>query len=160
MSSEELRVLTGTEATESPQGDTNAEWYEDIEFEDPAVIPPYTHLGQGLSGQAMSESVSYVNEHSNGSTLTVTTPNLKLSHSLTWRRISTFWSDSWTAQVLSCVLASISLACLIAVLRTYNGRVLKDLPIKISINTLVSIITAVIKSSLLMPVADGENPKG
>lgn len=49
-----------------------------------------------------------------------------------WKRLGTWWTDGWSAELLSCVIATVSLAALIAVLSLYDGRVLQDLPIGIS----------------------------
>jgi hypothetical protein len=56
---------------------------------------------------------------------------------------------------MSCVLSVLALASLVAVLRHFNGSVVMEMPLKISINTLVAIFAAIIKSALLLPVAEG-----
>jgi hypothetical protein len=59
------------------------------------------------------------------------------------------------AEILSCVLSVLALACLVAVLRYFDGSVVTEMPLKISINTLVAVLAAVVKTSLLLPVAEG-----
>jgi hypothetical protein len=65
------------------------------------------------------------------------------------------WVDSWTAEVLSSALSVIALACLVSALRYFDGYVVTKLPLKVSINTLVAVFAAIIKSSILLPVAEG-----
>lgn len=72
-------------------------------------------------------------------------------------RLLTLWSNGWIAEVLSCAFSLTALICLILVLHKFNGYVLTDMPLKISINTLVAVIAAVMKSSLLLPIAEGQS---
>ena len=72
-----------------------------------------------------------------------------------YNRATTFWVNGWTSEVLSCTLAITALACLIATLKAFDGNVLTEMPLHISINTLIAIFTAVIKSSILLPVSEG-----
>ena len=71
-----------------------------------------------------------------------------------FQRIRSWWNDGWVAEVLSCALSVIAMACLVSTLQYFDGRVLTQMPLKISINTLVAILAAVVKSSLLLPVAE------
>jgi hypothetical protein len=73
-------------------------------------------------------------------------------------RIYTFWVDGWTSETLSSALSIAALICLIATLRYFDGYVVTEMPLKISVNTLVAVFTAIIKSSLLVPVAEGIYP--
>jgi hypothetical protein len=68
---------------------------------------------------------------------------------------TTLWVDGWAAGVLSCVLSIAALVCLVATLQCFNGYAVTDIPLNVSINTLVAGFAAVIKSSLLLPVAEG-----
>ena len=63
--------------------------------------------------------------------------------------------DGWTAEILSCALSVAALAGLMAALKYFDGRVVTEMPLKISINTLVAVIAAVVKTALLLPVAEG-----
>jgi hypothetical protein len=69
-------------------------------------------------------------------------------------RFYAFWNDAWTAESLSCGLSLLALICLVASLRYLEGYALIDMPLQISINTLVAVFAAVIKASLLLPVAE------
>lgn len=70
-------------------------------------------------------------------------------------KTSILWVDSWAAEALSCSLAVIALVCLIAILQYFDGYIITQTPLKISINTLVAIYAGTIKTSLLLPVAEG-----
>ena len=72
-----------------------------------------------------------------------------------WNLLCAFWDNSWAPELLSCLVAVLALSGLLLVLGIYQGRVLQDLPIKISINTLIAIFATIIKVSLAMPVAEG-----
>lgn len=63
--------------------------------------------------------------------------------------------DGWAAEVLSCALYTFALASLVFLLRFFDGHVVTEVPLEISINTLVAIIAAVVKSSIILPVAGG-----
>jgi len=70
-------------------------------------------------------------------------------------RLQKQWVDGWAAEIASCTLSVLALACLVATLRYFDGYVVTEMPLKISINTLVAILAAVVKSALLLPVAEG-----
>lgn len=69
-------------------------------------------------------------------------------------RAYTFWVDGWSAESLSCLFAVAALIGLIAVLRYSDGRVVTQMRLSISLNTVIAIFGAVIKASLLLPVAE------
>lgn len=73
-----------------------------------------------------------------------------------YTRICTFWTNGWTSEVFSCSLAITALICLVVALSLFDGGLLTDMPLKISVNTLIAVFTAVIKSSLLLPVSESE----
>lgn len=81
------------------------------------------------------------------------------SASTVFKKLSTFWADTWTAEILSCGLALIAFICLISTLRRLEGGVLTNMPLKISINTLVAVYAGVIKASLLFPVTEGKSKR-
>lgn len=70
-------------------------------------------------------------------------------------KLYAFWSNGWLTEALNCTLSLVALVCLILVLRHFDGHVLTDVPLGISINTLIAVFAAVVKSSLLLPVAEG-----
>jgi len=55
---------------------------------------------------------------------------------------------------MSCALSVVAMASLVATLRYFDGRVITEMPLKISINTLVAILAGITKTSLLLPVAE------
>lgn len=66
------------------------------------------------------------------------------------------WTDNWLIEVLSCTFAVLALACLIVTLWHFDGAIITALPLTININTLIAVISAVIKSAILLPVAECE----
>ncbi|KAF2647844.1 hypothetical protein K491DRAFT_784470 [Lophiostoma macrostomum CBS 122681] len=72
-----------------------------------------------------------------------------------FNRLRALWIDGWITEFLSCGLAVIAFIGLVVTLRIFNGHVLTEVPLKISINTLAAVFSAVTKSSLLLPVAEG-----
>jgi hypothetical protein len=73
-----------------------------------------------------------------------------------FNQLRELWNDGWIAEFLSCGLAVVAFIGLVVALRIFNGHVLTEVPLKISINTLVAVFSAVIESLLLLPVAEGK----
>jgi len=65
------------------------------------------------------------------------------------------WKYAWIMEILSFVLAIIALAAIYITLAVHNERPMPQWPKLISINALISIFTAILKASLMMPVAEG-----
>lgn len=76
-----------------------------------------------------------------------------------WESFYAFWDNSWTPELLSCLLAILALGGLLLLLGRNQDSVLHDLPIKLSINTIIAIFAAIIKALLIMPVAEGSHPR-
>lgn len=72
-----------------------------------------------------------------------------------WGLFYAFWDNSWMPELLSCLVSVLALGGLLLVLGVYQGDVLQDLPIRLSINAIIAIFAAIIKASLIMPVAEG-----
>jgi len=64
-------------------------------------------------------------------------------------------ADLWVWEILSCVLATICLVVIVAILAVHQDRPLPQWPNYISINSLIAIMTAIMKASLMLPVAEG-----
>lgn len=94
------------------------------------------------------ESIELLETTSSKST-TEETPSL--THA---SKINSSWTDGWLAETISCVVAMLALASLIATLRYFDGSILTDLPLHVSINTLIAVIGALIKAMILVPVAE------
>lgn len=62
----------------------------------------------------------------------------------------------WWVEVVSCVLALIALVAIVATVGVYNGRPLPNWPHPISINSMISIFTAIFRAALVMPIAEGK----
>jgi hypothetical protein len=143
-------------------------------------IEPYTHTQHLYKNVKRKEgSISDENEDTHGTTLRYSAntteaskqPQKPASHPVReapawgprfaqqWESIYTFWDNSWTPELLSCLVAVLALGGLLLVLGMYQGRVLGDLPIKISINAVISVFASIIKASLIMPVAEGGHGK-
>ncbi|KAH6620179.1 hypothetical protein C7974DRAFT_399064 [Boeremia exigua] len=69
-------------------------------------------------------------------------------------KINSGLTDGWVYEILSCVVAILALASLVAILRYFDGFIITELPLHISINTLIAVIGAVIKAMILLPVAE------
>lgn len=62
----------------------------------------------------------------------------------------------WLLEVTSLLVAWVALTAIIVTLAVHQGRPLPQWPQLISINSLIAIFTAILKASLIMPVAEGE----
>jgi hypothetical protein len=61
----------------------------------------------------------------------------------------------WIVEVLSYIFALVALAAIVITLALHNNKPLPRWPSLISINSLVSIFTAILKAAMLLPVAEG-----
>lgn len=61
----------------------------------------------------------------------------------------------WLMEILSFVVSLVALAVIIAILATHQDKSLPQWPTLISINSLVSIFTSILKAAMLLPVAEG-----
>lgn len=61
----------------------------------------------------------------------------------------------WMAEIWSCVIASACLAAIIGVLSAYQGHPLPQWPLHITINALIAVFTAIFKTALMVPIAEG-----
>jgi hypothetical protein len=66
------------------------------------------------------------------------------------------WHYAWTIELLSLLLAGIALGAIVITLFVHHDKPQPQWPKLISINTLVSIFTAILHAALLVPVAEGE----
>jgi len=64
-------------------------------------------------------------------------------------------TGQWTWEIVSCLLAIGTLIALAVILSRYDGHPQPSLPYKVSINTLVSIFSTIIKALMLISVAEG-----
>lgn len=62
----------------------------------------------------------------------------------------------WKFEILSNFVALGCIVAIISILAIHQGQPLPDWPDLISINSLIAILTAVFKASLILPVAEGE----
>lgn len=67
-----------------------------------------------------------------------------------------YW-QTWWLEILSSLLVLSRLIAMITILAIHQGQLLPKWPDIISINSLISILTAVFKASLIMPIAEGKD---
>ncbi|OAL54792.1 hypothetical protein IQ07DRAFT_628521 [Pyrenochaeta sp. DS3sAY3a] len=65
------------------------------------------------------------------------------------------WNNEWLPEILSCAFSFVALLCLFVTLLHFDDNALVEIPFLISINAWVAIFAALIKSSLLLPIAEG-----
>ena len=70
-------------------------------------------------------------------------------------RILSLMNDVWAWEILSCVLATTCLIAIVATLAVHQDHPLPQWPNYISINSLIAIMTAIMKASLMVPIAEG-----
>lgn len=61
----------------------------------------------------------------------------------------------WLYEAMSCFISLFALGALIVVLVTFNGRARPRWPDFVSINTLIAVVTAILKATLMLPIAEG-----
>ncbi|OCL05885.1 hypothetical protein AOQ84DRAFT_379147, partial [Glonium stellatum] len=66
-----------------------------------------------------------------------------------------WWDRLWIAELLSCFLAIAALVIIVIILATHQNKPMSQWPRLISINSLVSIFTSIMKAAMLLPVAEG-----
>lgn len=63
----------------------------------------------------------------------------------------------WAWEVLSCCMSAASLAAIVVTLFIHDDRPLPQWPHYITINSLIAIFAAILKASIMMPVAEGNS---
>jgi hypothetical protein len=64
-------------------------------------------------------------------------------------------SDLWVLELLSCGMAVACFVAIVVILAVYQDRPLPNSPDAISINSWISVFTAVMKAAIMLPVAEG-----
>lgn len=76
-----------------------------------------------------------------------------------WKRFSggssRIWRKGWTAETYSCIFALLALLGLVATLLTHQDKPLPDWPQIVSINSIVSIFSMLIRAGVSMVLAEG-----
>ena len=62
---------------------------------------------------------------------------------------------SWILEILSWVLAALTLMILVIVLDVFKGKLLSDWHSSVSVNTLINVLTTIASIALVFPVASG-----
>ena len=65
------------------------------------------------------------------------------------------WTHDWVLEIISCCVAGAAFVAVIVTLALHHDRPIPQWPGLISINSLISVFTAIMKASLLLPVAEG-----
>jgi hypothetical protein len=128
-----------------------------IQFEslNEAALTSYTALGAELHNPTSALSVpTNISSLANPAKSEFEHEHAKTHHF--YRRWYTSWIDGWTAEILSCSMSAVALSCLVATLQYFEGRVITEMPLKISINTLVAVLATTMKAMLLLAVAEGK----
>ncbi|KAK9849912.1 hypothetical protein MYU51_013115 [Penicillium brevicompactum] len=68
---------------------------------------------------------------------------------------SIFWGSSWTLEIIACLMSVIFLAAIIVVLYMYDGKSMPDWPYGITLNALVSVLSTVMKASMVFIITEG-----
>jgi hypothetical protein len=117
-------------------------------YEANAGTSDHSYIAVSANSQEYGEKTSHATETALQVSDSPTKPRL-------YARPQKQWVNGWAAKKVSCVLSVLALACLMVVLRYFDEYVVTAMPLKISINTSGAVLAAVIKSSLLLPVAEG-----
>ena len=80
---------------------------------------------------------------------------LAIKHLLRW--LTGLPDRPWLPEATSIGLACITFTAIVITLAMYQGLPLSQWPFFISINSLISVFTAIFKAALVMPVAEGES---
>jgi hypothetical protein len=112
------------------------------------------HATEGKLVEPQISRKPHPNERSAARYRPKSTSRLGLSK-LTPRWLQLLLSYAWFAEITSLLLASIALAAIVITLAIHQGRPIPQWSQLISINSLIAIFTAVLKTATIMPVAEG-----
>lgn len=70
-------------------------------------------------------------------------------YGLVWKR--------WVFEISAYALAVMALIAIVVTLKIHEGRPLLSWPFRISVNTLISIFSVILKAMMLVPVTEGES---
>jgi hypothetical protein len=71
------------------------------------------------------------------------------------KRHLTLQQSWWPFEIIAAVVSALAMAALIGVLYRYDGRVVQDLPLSLTLNSVVAILATVSRTALMIPVASG-----
>ena len=66
-----------------------------------------------------------------------------------------YWEDKWALEIFCCIFALLNLVAIIIVLVAQQNKPIPQWPGLISINSLISVFTALMKAAMMVPVAEG-----
>lgn len=64
------------------------------------------------------------------------------------------WGSSWTLEIICCLVSLAFLAAILVVLYLYDGKPMPDWPYGITLNALVSVLSTVMKASMVFIVTE------
>lgn len=73
-----------------------------------------------------------------------------------FNRFIAYLSDRWAFEIFGCVLGFAALIAILVILATNQHRPLVQKPMLMSINSMIAVFTAIMKTSLMFPVAEGK----
>lgn len=71
-------------------------------------------------------------------------------------RLNKLWQESWTPEIVSCVLSILSLVAIVIVLALYQNQPIPNWPRLITINSLLSIFSTLLKIGIALPLSQGK----
>jgi Protein of unknown function (DUF3176) len=74
--------------------------------------------------------------------------------------LQSFWLRGWLGEIAALVGALVALVALISVLRVYENKPNPELPLGISLNTIVSIASTIFRASMMLSVASAISQAG
>lgn len=72
-----------------------------------------------------------------------------------WQRAQRFWNQGWGAEAYGAALAVCSLAAIIAVVASSEGKTLPEWPMHLTINALIAVFTVLLKAGLAILLTEG-----
>ena len=129
--------------------------------QDVQAAPPSDEVSPEKKKDQPVETVRPLTQQSSGISSTSTsvrskpTPSKPARHGGFSEKLA-MMDDRWVWEVMSCVMAASCLVAIITVLAVHSGKPLPAWPKLISVNTMVAVFTAIMKASIMVPVAQGE----
>jgi len=120
---------------------------------------------QSTNGQRMKYSRAAPDDTEAGTTAASIDGNQASAHSLSAKRSSRIawpkklwnhhWCENWAIEILSPIVACVALATIFITLALHRNKPLPKWPNSMSVNSLISVFTAIMKAALMLPVAEG-----
>ena len=76
------------------------------------------------------------------------------AHRSRWHRAWAFTNRLWLWELLSLLLASVSLVAIVVTLRAFDTKEVPQWPASINLNTVIAVFAAILKAALMMPIGE------